>query len=73
MAPENVCVLSDRMALDPPAEPWDSENPDMAATSTHKSPEGAGKLEGKNKNQPQVRIIIRLLLISENPPNADCF
>lgn len=45
----------------------------MSGTGTHKSPEGAGKLEGKNKKQPQVRIIIGLLLISENPPNADCF
>lgn len=45
----------------------------MPGTRSNKSIEGAGTFETKNKEQPRVRIIIRLLLIRENPPNADCF
>lgn len=34
---------------------------------------GQEGLRVKNKKQPQVKIIIGLLLIGENPPNTDCF
>lgn len=47
--------------------------PNMPGTHSHKTIEGGGTFETKNKEQPRVKIIIRLLLIRENPPNADCF